>query len=48
MIGFCKYATGEIGAQVWFIPMQTGGGDDDSVGLNLIMNELEENNRVFF
>jgi polysaccharide pyruvyl transferase WcaK-like protein len=48
IIGFCKYATGEIGAQVWFIPMQTGGGDDDRIGLNLIMNEFEENNRVFF
>ncbi|MEW6050256.1 MAG: polysaccharide pyruvyl transferase family protein [Candidatus Zixiibacteriota bacterium] len=46
MVRFCEYALGTLGADLWFIPMQTGGGFDDRPGAREIASELSGRDRI--
>ncbi|MCD6162698.1 MAG: polysaccharide pyruvyl transferase family protein [candidate division Zixibacteria bacterium] len=48
IIKFCRYATEQYNAQIWFFPFQFSGNDDDRPGIRTLENEFGENNNVFF
>jgi polysaccharide pyruvyl transferase CsaB len=37
---FAEYALRQLKARLWFVPLQTGGGEDDHAGAESVINEL--------
>lgn len=47
LVYFCRRAVEELKADLWFIPMQTGGGFDDRASARLITDALTDKNHIY-
>jgi polysaccharide pyruvyl transferase CsaB len=47
LAAFCRHAVEKMNADLWFIPMQTGGGFDDRASARLITDQLSDREHVF-
>jgi len=47
LVAFSRHALEKLDADLWFIPMQTGGGFDDRASARLIIDELPDREHVF-
>jgi polysaccharide pyruvyl transferase CsaB len=46
LLRFCEFAVSELGADIWFVPMQTGGGFDDRVGARQLVEQLATRDNI--
>jgi len=47
LVAFCRHALDNLEADLWFIPMQTGGGFDDRASARMIIDDLPNKDRIF-
>ncbi|HVP06614.1 MAG TPA: polysaccharide pyruvyl transferase family protein [Candidatus Acidoferrum sp.] len=47
LVRFCEYATSELRADLWFVPMQIAGGYDDRLGGRQLFDQLACKDHVY-
>jgi polysaccharide pyruvyl transferase WcaK-like protein len=48
IINYCIYMMENYDAQIWFIPFQFSGSDDDRPGISILKDELKENKIIHY